>query len=95
MVTLTNFKAVLTVLFKSLFQSPCTTSIAAYFLETRATPIRFLLKVRPLMFLWTILQKSYDDLDRKDLNAHKLFPVKDDFIHQTEKELDDIGMKFD
>ena len=59
-----------TMLFKSLFQSPCTTSIAAYFLETRATPIRFLLKVRPLMFLWTILQKSYDDLDRKDLNAH-------------------------
>ena len=47
------------------------------------------------MFLWTILQKSYDDLDRKDLNAHKLFPVNDDFIHQSEKELDDIGMKFD
>ena len=84
-----------TMLFKSLFQSPCTTPIAAYFLETGAVPIRFLIKGRRLMYLWTILQKSDDELVRKVFNAQKLFPVKDDFIHQIEKDLEDIGMEFD
>ena len=84
-----------TMLFKSIFQSPCTTPIVAYFLETGSVPIKFLLKGRRLMFLWNILQKNDDELVRKVFNAQKMFPVKDDFIHQIKEDLEDIGMEFD
>ena len=80
-------------LFKSAFQSPSTTPIAAYFLETGAIPIRFILKGRRLMYLWTILQKNDEELVSKVFKAQKLFPVKDDFVHQINEDMEDIGLE--
>ena len=70
-------------LFKSVFQSPFSTPIAAYYLETGAIPIRFVLIGRRLMYLWTILQKNEEELVSKVYQAQKLFPVKDDFVIST------------
>ena len=79
-----------TMLFKSVFQSPFSTPIAAYYLETGAIPLRFILKGRRLMYLWNILQKNEDELVTKVYNAQKLFPVKDDFFFQIKEDMDDL-----
>ena len=82
-------------LFKSIFQSPCTTPTVAYYLETGAIQVRYLLQGRRIMFLWSLLQKSEDELARKVYNAQKEFRVKDDWIFDLEKDLDDFGIEFD
>ena len=82
-------------LFKSLFQSPCTTPTVSYYLETGAIQIRYLLQGRRIMFLWSLLQKSEDELARKVYNAQKQFRVKDDWIYDIEKDLADFGIDFD
>ena len=53
-----QLESVDTMLFKSVFQAPFSTPIAAYYLETGAIPIRYVLIGRRLMYLWTILQKN-------------------------------------
>ena len=87
-----QLESVDTFLFKSVFQSPFSTPIAAYYLETGAIPIRFVLIGRRLMYLWTILQKNEEELVSKVYQAQKLFPVKDDFIHQIKEDMDDLGL---
>ena len=82
-------------LFRQIFKSPCTTPTAAYYLETGATKIQFLLRGLRIMFLWNILQKSDDELVRKVYNAQKLLSVKDDWIHHIEDDLDVLGIPFD
>ena len=77
-------------LLKSVFQSPCSTPIAAYYFETGAIPISFLLKGRRLMYLWTILQKKEDELVSKVYQAQKIFPIKDDFVNQIKEDMDEI-----
>ena len=57
--------------------------------------MRFLLKGRQLMFLWTILQKDNNELVIKVYEAQKLFPTKDDFINQIIEDCDDIGLEWD
>ena len=91
----TQLEGVDTMLFKSVFQTPRSTPIAAYFLETGAIPIRFILKGRRLMYLWTILQKDDEDLVSKVFKAQKLFPVKDDFINQIKEDKEDIGLNLE
>ena len=81
--------------FKSVFQSPCTTPTVTYYLETGAIRIKYLLKGRRIMYLWTILQKSEDELVRKVYNAQKQFRIQDDWIEDIEEDLDDFGIEFD
>ena len=82
-------------LFKSVFQSPCTTPTVAYYLETGSVQIKYLLKGRRIMYLWNILQKSDQELARKVYDAQKQFRVKDDWIEDIEQDLDEFGIEFD
>ena len=82
-------------LFKTIFSTPGSTPTAAFYLETGAVPMRFLLIGRRLMFLWTILQKDSNELVRKVYEAQKLFPIKDDFINQIREDCDNIGLEWD
>ena len=83
------------VLFKTIFSTPGSTPAAAFYLETGAVPIRFLLKGRRLMFLWSILQKNNHELVRKVYEAQKLFATKDDFFNQIREDCEDIGLEWD
>ena len=82
-------------LFKSMFQSPCTTPTVAYYLETGAIQIRYLLQGRRIMFLWDLLHKSDDELAKKVYDAQNQFKVKDDWVCEVEKDLSDFGMDLD
>ena len=92
---ITQLESIDTMLFKSVFKSPFSTPIVAYYLETGAIPLRFILKGRRLMYLWTILQKSDDELVAKVYMAQKLFPVKDDFIYKIKEDMEDIGLNLE
>ena len=59
-----QLESVDTMFFKTIFSTPGSTPAAAFYLETGAVPMRFLLKGRRLMFLWTILQKDNNELVR-------------------------------
>ena len=87
-----QLESVDTMLFKSVFQAPFSTPIAAYYLETGAIPIRYVLIGRRLMYLWTILQKNEEELVSKVFRAQKMFPVKDDFVNQIEEDKEEIGL---
>ena len=89
---ITQLESVDNMLFKSVFQAPFSTPIAAYYLETGAIPIRYVLIGRRLMYLWTILQKNEDELVSKVFKAQKLFPVKDDFVNQITEDKEEIGL---
>ena len=47
------------------------------------------------MYLWTILQKSDDELVAKVYKAQKLFPVKDDFIYKIKEDMEYIGFNLE
>ena len=79
-------------LFQSVFQAPFSMPIAAYYLETGAIPIRYVLIGRRLMYLWTILQKNEEELVSKVFRAQKMFPVKDDFVNQIKEDKEEIGL---
>ena len=73
---------------KSVFQSPCTTSTTptvAFYLEPGEILMKYLLKGRRMMYLWTILQKYEDELVRKVYNAQKQFRVKYDWIEDVDE----------
>ena len=82
-------------LFRQIFQSPCTTPTAAYYLETGATKLCYLLMGRRIMYLWNILQKTDDELVTKVYNAQKLLPVKDDWIFTIKEDLEFLDIPFD
>ena len=47
------------------------------------------------MFLWSILHKSADELVRRVYNLQKKFPVKDDWVLEVSKNLEEWGIDFD
>ena len=66
-----------------MFIAVSSTPIEAYYLETGALPLRFIVIARRLMFLWSILQKKEDELVRQVFNAQQLKPVKGDWCLQV------------
>ena len=72
---------------RKLFNCPEGTPIEAFFLETSAIPIRFILIGRRLMYYWTILNKPKSELVREVFEAQKLFKSKDSWISQVEDDL--------
>ena len=73
-------------LLTKIFNSPVTTSYEAVYLETGCLPIRFILQGRRLLYYWTILNKSDEELVKKVFDAQKEFSSKNDWILQIEKD---------
>ena len=75
-------------LMRRLFNCPDGTPTEAFFLETSAIPIRFILMGRRIMYYWTILNKSEDELVRRVFDAQKTFKTKDSWVAQVEEDLE-------
>ena len=75
------------IFFRRLFEVPRCTAIESFYMETAAIPIRFLLIKRRLMYYWSILTKSDNELVKRVFNAQKSFPVKNDWICQIKEDL--------
>ena len=72
---------------RRVFDCPISTPIESYYLETSTVPIRFILMGRRLMYLWTILHKTENELVRKVFNTQTKFPVKNDWVLQVQEDL--------
>ena len=72
---------------RRVFDCPVTTPIESYYIETFTTPVRFVLMGRRLMYLWTLLQKSENELVKQVYNTQKMFPVKNDFVLVVREDL--------
>ena len=81
------------IFFRRLFEVPRCTTIESFYLETSCIPVRFLLISRRLLYYWNILQKDEEELVRKVFNAQKSFPVRNDWIHQIQNDLETCGVE--
>ena len=77
------------IFFRRLFEVPNCTTIEAFYLETSAIPIRFLLMSRRLLYLWDILQKNKSELVRKVFDSQKMFTVRNDWVLQVQSDLEE------
>ena len=48
--------------FRKIFNSPVSTPIESFYLETNTMPLRFIIMGRRLLYYWTIINKPYDEL---------------------------------
>ena len=75
-----------------LFGVPSTCSYEAVYMETGLLPVRFILQGRRLMYYWTLLNKSDDELVKKFFNVQKEHSVNDDWIEQIKDDITSLGI---
>ena len=78
--------------FSKLFRVPATCSNEAAFLETGCLPIRFILRGRRVMYLWTLLNKNEEELVKKVFNIQKEYPIENDWKIQVDEDLELLGI---
>ena len=75
-----------------LFGVPNSCSYEAVYLETGILPVRFILQGRRLMYYWTLINKSDDELVKKVFEIQKEHHVKDDWILQVKDDLQSLDI---
>ena len=78
---------------RKLFDSPVSTAIESFFLETGAIPIRFTIIARRLLFYWTILNKQDSELVKQVYNIKKIQPVKNDWCLTVAEDLKNLNIE--
>ena len=73
-------------LMTKIFSVPITCSYESFYLETGCIPIRFILQGRRLMYYWTLLRKSNEELVKQVFDVQKSFSSKDDWINQKNED---------
>ena len=73
-------------LMRNIFNAHSKTACELFWLETGRIPVRYIVSKRRLMYLWTILKRSEDQLVRKVYNAQKLKPTKGDWYEMIQSE---------
>ena len=81
-------------LLRSLVKGHSKTPLEFLFLEAGATPIRFLISSRRLMYLQTILKRPQQELIRRVYTAQKHDTLPGDFYQQVQKDFDLIGKHY-
>ena len=66
-------------MFRKLLNASSTTAVEALYLETGVMPLRFSVISCGLMFYWTILNKSKNELVRKVYDIQNRAPIKNDW----------------
>ena len=77
---------------RKLLNASSKTAVEALYLETGVMPLRFTIISRRLMFYWTLLSKSENELVRKVYDAQKLAPLKNDWVLQIKDDLESCNI---
>ena len=64
------------------------------YLETSAIPINFILASRRINFLHNILSRPSHELTKRILEAQRRSPVKGDWYHLVQSDLNMVGLNF-
>ena len=73
--------------FRKIFNSPISTPIESFYLETNTMPLRFIIMGRRLLYYWTIVNKPEIELAKQVLKTQQILPVKNDWCNTV---LDDL-----
>ena len=79
-------------LLRGLLSAQAKTPIEALYLETNSLPIRFILKIRRIMYLQNILRKDETEMIRKIYETQKINPSPGDFYKIVTKDMTDVGL---
>ena len=78
---------------RKLLDLPSSAPRISLYNECGKTQIKYLIKVRRLMYYWHVLHLDSSELVYKFYSAQKLKPVKNDFVIQIEQDKSDLGLK--
>ena len=79
-------------LIRGLVNAHAKTPVEALYLETNSLPIRFILKIRRIMYLQNILRKDKTEMIRKIYETQKANPSPGDFYNIVTKDMSDVGL---
>ena len=78
---------------RKMFDTPKSTPKVALYAECGKMPVKFIVKMRRLMYYWHILTRNKDELIFKFYSAQKYSPSKGDWVHQVRKDLVDLKLE--
>ena len=74
-------------LLRQLFNTCIGTPIEAFYIELSILPVKFIVKGRRMMFYWTMLNKSENEIAKQVFEAQKEFPGKKmDWVRQVKED---------
>ena len=77
---------------RKILQAPSKTPIPALYLELGCIPVKFIIKMKRIMFLHHILKLKPDEMISKVLWAQIYKPVKNDWSNVVEEDLQAVGL---
>ena len=75
--------------FRKIFNAPVSTPTESFYIETNTLPLHFIIIGRRLLYYWTILNKSDNELVKQVFKTQQLSPVKNDWCEAVK-----LDMKF-
>ena len=72
---------------RRIFQSPVSTPIESFFIETNVLPLRFVIMARRIMYYHTLLQKPDSELAKTVFLTQQKLTVKNDWINLVKDDL--------
>ena len=78
-----------------IFKAPKSVPRLALYIECGKLPIRFIFKVRRLLYYWHVLQLDRSELVHRFYVAQSLKPTKNDWVLQIAQDKKDLGINLD
>ena len=72
---------------QQLFSTPRTVATEGFHIESCTIPLRFIILGRKFMFLWTLLNKSEEELAKRVFNAQSMIMRKNSWVDVIKKDL--------
>ena len=91
---LSKLESVDRMFFRRIFQVPNSTPLSFLYLETGSVPLRFIMKMRRVMYLHHILTRREDALITRTFWAQVQQPAKGDWCIVVREDLDAIGLGY-
>ena len=79
---------------RKLFDAHSKTATETFYIETGKLPIRYIIKIRRLMYWWHITRVPETSLIQRFYKAQKLKPIRNDWVLQLEKDKKEFGINF-
>ena len=73
--------------FRKLFSLAKSAPKEGLYMECGKMPIRFIVMMRRILYLWNILQRNEDELVNRFLSAQQIWTSKKDWIQQVRKNM--------
>ena len=79
--------------FRRILDVPKTTPKVGLYIEFGKIPLKFIMKMRRMMYYWHILTRNEDELLQKFYNVQKFSPSKFDWVNQIQKDKAELKLE--